>query len=117
MAAFTGELNVAHNGRDLTLRLTLAGLARLQDKYGPDIAGLLDENRSDEEILPFGIMLDVISVSLQKGMRMPEDEAEELADDILSADPDVLGRLLSAAFPSAATKTGGRPSGKGRARR
>lgn len=120
MAAFTGELIVTHEGRELILRLTPLGLARLQDKHGLTVAGLLDPDRDKHAPVPLRVMLDAVSVSLQKGMRMEPDEADELADEILAGDMETFGRLMATAFPDAPEKgrsARGKSTGKGRAGR
>lgn len=122
MADITGALHITHDGRELTLRLSMAGLGRLQDRHGPSIGGLLDEDRTEDQLLNFGILIDAVSIALQKGMRMDADEADDLADDLVSADQEIVARLLEAAFPAplAARKGSaarGKSAGKSRARR
>ncbi|RNF35389.1 hypothetical protein [Paracoccus methylarcula] len=122
MADITGALHITHDGRELTLRLSMAGLGRLQNQHGPSIGGLLDENRGEDQLLNFGILVDAVSIALQKGMRMDSEEADDLADDLVSADQGIVARLLEAAFPEpqVAEKTGaarGKSAGKPRARR
>lgn len=117
MADITGALHITHADRELTLRLTLGGIGKLQRKHGVTIGGLLDEGRDEGELLNFGILVDTISVALQKGMRMETEEADDLADDLLTADQEIAIRLLNAAFPEAGTRGKGKSTGKSRARR
>src|SRR5690606_10942214 len=100
MADVTGALHHEFNGRGYTLRLTLGGIAKLQAKHGNDVGGLFAEG-GIEGVPPFGIMIDVVAAALEKGERLPGDEAADLADDMLTADPRLVERLIAAAFPSA----------------
>ena len=79
-------------------------MAKLQDIHGPDLAGLLSgryEGEGKNEIPPFKLMVDIVAAALEKGERMPADEAQDLADDMVTADKPLMGRVLSTAFPEA----------------
>uniref|UniRef100_UPI0040482988 hypothetical protein n=1 Tax=Yoonia sp. TaxID=2212373 RepID=UPI0040482988 len=93
----TGTIHEDFQGKSYDLRLTTRGIATLQDKYGNNVAGLLDGTAGD---LPkFGALLDLVSVSLQKGSKISVEEADEIADEMLTHDTEIVGRIISAAFP------------------
>ena len=104
----TGQLTVAHDGRDYALRLTWAGMADLQDLH-PDMMSALLSGREMVPSLRFA--LDAVSAAIRKGEGLPRPEADEIADGMLTADPTVMTRLLAAAFPA------GPASGKPQAKR
>ncbi|KEP68435.1 hypothetical protein DL1_11950 [Thioclava dalianensis] len=97
MADVTGTVHRSFGGKDLRLRLTWAGLATLQEKYGNDIGGLLNDDM--EGVPPFRLMIDVVSLSLQKGEGMEPEVADDLADDLITEDNGLVPALLAAAFP------------------
>ncbi|NPD15744.1 hypothetical protein HOY34_11075 [Xinfangfangia sp. D13-10-4-6] len=99
MADVTGALHHAFGGKTYTLRLTLGGIAKLQDKYGNDVGGLL--TGGIEGIPPMGLLVSVVAEALVKGEKMPQAEAYELADDIVTADQSIVGQIIVAAFPDA----------------
>lgn len=96
MADVTGALHHDFGGREYTLRLTFGVLAKLQAKHGTDLKGLLTGEVGKAP--PFDVMLDAVSGALVKG---GVSDAEDLADDMLTADPELFSRLLAAAFPDA----------------
>lgn len=100
MADVTGALHHEFGGRTYALRLTLGGIAKLQGKYGNDLGGLL--TGKVEGTPPFGIMIDMVAAALEKGERLPADEAADLADDMLTADKRLVEGLMKAAFPEQA---------------
>ena len=100
MADVTGALAHEFGGRSYTLRLTLGGIAKLQGKHGNDLGGML--TGKVEGTPPFGIMIDMVAAALEKGERMPSDEAADLADDMLTADKTLVEALMKAAFPEQA---------------
>ena len=53
------------------------------------------------EMPPFQIMLDIVRVALEKGEKISGDDAADLADDMLTADKALWGRVWAAAFPEA----------------
>ncbi len=97
MADVTGTVHHQYGGKEYTLRLTFGVLAKLQAKHGDDLNGMLTGGRSKAP--SFGIMLDAVSGALAKGGTT--GDLEVLADDMLSADPDLFARLMAAAFPDA----------------
>ena len=99
MADVTGALSHSFGGKQYALRLTLGGIAKLQAKHGNDLGGLL--SGKVETVPPFGIMIDMIAVALEKGQKMGADEAADLADEMMTADKGVFERLMKAAFPDA----------------
>lgn len=99
MSDVTGALHHQFGGKEYTLRLTLGGIGKLQGKHGNDLGGLLSGKVSD--VPPFGIMIDMIAVALEKGSKLPASEAADLADDMMTADKGVFERLMKAAFPDA----------------
>ena len=92
----SGKLTVAHGGRDYALRLTWAGMADLQDRHPEAIGAML----SGRDVVPsLRFALDAVSAAIQKGEGLGRPEADEIADEMLTADPTVMTRLLAAAFP------------------
>jgi len=97
MADVTGALTHDFGGHSYSLRLTLGGIAKLQGKYGNDLGGLLTGKA--EGTPPFAIMIDMVAAALEKGERLPADQAADLADDMLTADKGLVEALMKAAFP------------------
>lgn len=112
MADVTGALHHEFAGKTYVLRLTLGGIAALQGRYGNDLGGLLTVGI--QGVPPFGLMIDIVTEALRKGERMPESEARDLADDILTADQSVAMMVLTAAFPD---QPGNEPAPKSKGRR
>lgn len=107
MADVTGALHHEFGDTTYCLRLTLGGIAKLQGKHGNDIGGLLSGKFDAPEgepapIPPFDIMIEMIAAALVKGEKLPEDQALDLADDMLTEDQALAGRLMEAAFPAMA---------------
>lgn len=100
MADVTGALHHEFGGKTFTLRLTLGGIAKLQAKYGNGLGGMLDGTIRGTP--PFGIMIDVLAVALEKGQQLPADQAADLADDMLTAGVSLFEELMKAAFPDLA---------------
>ena len=97
MSDITGTIHEVYDGKSYDLRLTMRGIATLQSEYGNNVAGLLDGSAGD---LPdFNALLSLVSISLQKGNGMEPVAADELADDLLTKDPEIVSRIISAAFP------------------
>lgn len=113
MADVTGVCREEFGGEVYRLRLTMLGLAALQDAHGPSIAGLLDGSAGKTP--SFRALVDVVSQALQKGENMPKDQAVELADAMVTADTDVVVRVLAAAFPEASAGASGNGKGPKRA--
>lgn len=103
MADITGTVRAKLGDTEYALRCTHLVLAQAQDLHGPDIGGLLsgDEEQVTKAI-PFRAMLDLVALSLGKGSALPRDEALDIADDLLSEDPELAGKVLAAAFPEQA---------------
>lgn len=103
----TGLLTVPFWGRDHDLRLTWAGMAKLQALH-PDMVGAMLSGR---EVVPsMQFALDAVRIALVKG-GTDAAAADDLADEMMTADPGLIGRLLAAAFPA----DKGTPSGNGEA--
>lgn len=121
MADVTGALHHKFGESTYCLRLTLGGIAKLQGKHGNDLGGLLSGKFDAVEgqpapIPPFDIMIDMIATALIKGEKMSEAEALDLADDMLTADQALAGRLMEAAFPGQVKEGNGQaPKRKARA--
>lgn len=103
----TGLLTVPFGGRDYALRLTWAGMAQLQDLH-PDTVGAMLTGRDVVPSMRFA--LDAVRIALIKG-GTDATAAADIADEMMTADPGLIGRLLGAAFPS----DKGAPSGNGEA--
>lgn len=99
MADVTGTIREEFGGKVYDLRLSMRGLARLQVKYGDNVAGLLDGTVG--EVPKFDVFLDIVSEALQKGSKLPVSEADDLADELLTADVDLVERVIAALFPKA----------------
>ena len=95
----TGTLHVQHEGRDLALRLSWGALAKLEAMHPAIVNALLRDAGASEVTVQF--ILDAVSVALQKGSRIDAAEADELADALLTADPDLFKRLMTTASPGA----------------
>ena len=93
----TGAVEITFGGETYCLRLTMRGIARLQAKHGRNLAGMLDGTSG--AIPEMDAVLDLVSEALQKGHDMPAKEADELADEIATADPLIVGRIIAGAFP------------------
>jgi len=97
MSDITGTIHEVYDGKSYDLRLTMRGIATLQSEYGANVAGLLDGSAGD---LPdFNALLSLVSIAIQKGSDMEPVAADELADDLLTKDPEIVSRIISAAFP------------------
>ena len=99
MADVTGTVREEYAGNEYRMRLTWRSIATLQAEYGNNVSGLLDGTAGDNP--PFAPMLDIISLALQKGEKMEASRADDLADEMLTANPDLLERVLKTAFPDA----------------
>lgn len=99
MADVTGALHHAFGGKAFALRLTWGVLADLQGRHGDDFLARLDVGEG--KLPPFGLMIDIVAASLVKGEKLPDAEARDIADDMLTADPELVSRLLQSAFPDA----------------
>ena len=105
MADATGALHHEFNGKTYTLRLTMRGLAVLQDMHGSDLGGLLSDGGSAMPML--APALDLISVALQRGEGIAKEEADDLADEMMTADRNLTQRIMAAAFPDVAATVPG----------
>jgi hypothetical protein len=96
MASIVGEVAVKADGKTWTQRLSLRGLATLQDEYGTDLQQIIGIEAG--AIPHFGAILRVIELALKK--HHPEATPDD-AEAILTADLSVFGRVIEAAFPAA----------------
>ena len=108
MADVTGVLHHGFEGRSYKLELTMRGIATLQGLHGNDIAGFLtgryDRQEGDPrppEIPPIAVMLDTISVALQKGEGLDLDDADALADRMATADRGLFAKVWATSQPEA----------------
>jgi len=101
MADVTGALHHKFGKQVYTLRLTYGVLGKLQGLHGRDLKGLLTDPGA---IPPFDVVLDVVALSLEKGHGLPPEKAADLADEMLSADPGLVARVMATAFPDASGK-------------
>ncbi|MCL4065343.1 hypothetical protein M3484_01970 [Pseudomonas sp. GX19020] len=99
MADVTGALHHDFRGKSYTLRMTMRGLAQMQEKHGNDLGGLLSEGGDKSAVPPLAPALDLISIALQRGEGLDAEEADNLADEMMTADRNLGGRVLAAAFP------------------
>lgn len=96
MAKMLGEVNVSVGGESYCLRLTMRGIATLQDEYGQNLEPILALKKG--ELPHFGVCLRVVELALQ---RYHPEAGPDVADDILTQDMAIFGTLLEAAFPQA----------------
>lgn len=101
----TGAVEIEFGGKTLSLRLTMRGIARLQAKHGRNLAGMLDGTAGD--VPDMGAVLDLVSEALQKGSGLKAPEADDLADELATADPLIVGRIIGGAFPDALSEPEG----------
>lgn len=99
MSEVTGTVHEVFANKSYDLRLTMGSIGLLQDKYGNNIAGLLDGTAG--EIPNFSALVTLVSVSLQKGSGLDAETADGLADEMLTKDIGLAERIITAAFPSA----------------
>ena len=99
MADVTGTLHHTYGGKSFTMRLTWGVLAALQARHGNDFLSRLDVGAGS---LPeFALLIDIAALALAKGEGIHEDQARDIADDMLTADPGLIQRLIASAFPDA----------------
>jgi|GEM_PF-1279395 len=98
MESLTGEIGVQHGGQQYSLMLGLRGIAKLQAKYGKDLAVIRHADAAAEELPDLGVYLDIVDIALE---RHHPDATPALGEQMLMADMALPGRLLAAAFPSA----------------
>lgn len=98
MAALTGELIERFDGRDIRLRLTMRSLATLQDEHG----GAAIEGIIGGAAPSLSACIRLVELALQKHHA---DEAYDLADELFTADPEIVVRLVNAAFPGGASES------------
>lgn len=108
MADVTGALHHDFGGKSYRLRLTWRVLADLQGKHGDDFLSQLDAGAG--RMLPFGVMIDIVAKALARGESLDEGQVQDLADDMLTADPELVSRLLESAFPPASGNGGAAPA-------
>lgn len=101
MADVTGALHHKFGKTTYTLRLTYGVLGKLQGLHGRDLKGLLTDPGA---VPPFDVMVDVVALALEKGHGIKADKAADLADEMLSADPGLVARVMTTAFPDASGK-------------
>lgn len=109
MPDVTGTIRAEHDGKTYALRLTMRSFAELQAKHGANVAGILDGTAG--AMPSFAALIDVVSLALQRAEAMPAEEADRLADELLTADIKLVERLIAAAFPDA-EGNGARPAKK-----
>lgn len=111
MADVTGAIHHEFGGKTYELRLTMRVIAALQDLHGNDLGGWLSADEQGAK--PFRVMLDGIQMVLDRG---GYDGGTDLADEMLTASPDLFARLLAGAFPvaSGAQQGNGQPAARKR---
>jgi len=101
-----GTVTTDIGGKSYDLQLSFRAIARLQAKHGRNVAGLLDGTAGD--IPDMAAVLDVLSEAIQRGSGVEASVADDLADELMSANSAILGPVLLTAFPDA-------PGGNGKA--
>ena len=94
MAKMLGDVNVSVGGQEYCLRLTMRGIATLQDEFGQNLEPILALQPG--ELPHFGVCLRVVELALK---RYHPDAGPDVADDILTQDMTIFGTILEAAFP------------------
>lgn len=102
----TGEIEVGHEGKLYRLRLTFGVMATLQERYGRENMARIFG--SDDGMPDFGACIALVELSLKR--HHPDADAQ-LADDMVTTDPDIIRRLQEAAFPDQ-SEAGKAPAGK-----
>jgi hypothetical protein len=92
----TGVSVEKHGGKSYEMRLTMRDIAALQAKHGNTIAGLVDGSAGN--IPAFAPLLDIVEAGLNRA-GVSDDDLEDIADDMLRADKEIVGRLILTAFP------------------
>lgn len=96
MAEATGTHYHEHAGTRYAFRLTMRGMAELQQEFGRDIAGILTNTVGG--IPDFAALLRIVEVALAKGTpSLSAEQVKAVAEDV--ATPDLLGAIVKAAFP------------------
>ena len=104
-----GELIVEAKGKTYRLHFGMSVIADLQAKYGDKVEAILTQTESGG--LPdMAIVGDIFLFSLQ---RYHSAEADRwLVDDIVSANANLLPKLMGTAFPDPPEGAGGEGNGK-----
>lgn len=97
MAEIIGQVLAEFEGKTYTLRLTNRKIALLQSEFGRDFMAGLQVDTDKGEMPDFGICLRVIELSLGNQI---EGADTDLADELMSADQSLIGKVFAAAFPS-----------------
>src|SRR5699024_9386171 len=100
----TGTIREECGGKTYELRLTMRSLATLQSQHGNNVAGLLDGTAGS--VPNFAALLDLVSLALQNGSKISAEDADEIADTMVTRDTDVVARVIQAAFPDAEVDSG-----------
>lgn len=108
VAQITGVVTASHEGLSLRLILGMAGLAKLQDEYGKDLAPLV-AMFEDKTMPDFAVLLRVTQIGLE---RYHPDADPYLADDLLASDITVAVQLINAAFQGLQAAAPGKPRGQ-----
>jgi hypothetical protein len=96
----TGAVEIVFGGKTYAMRLTMRGIARVQAKHGRTLGGLLDG--APDDFPDMSVVLDLVSEALQRGEGLDAAAADDLADEIATADATIIGRIMASAFPDAA---------------
>ena len=93
-----GSFTVSAGGENYRLWLGMSGLADLQARHGQDVLAKLDppEGAPKTWVPDLAIVVDVVAISLD---RFHPDADRYTIDDIMAENADLVGRLLTAAFP------------------
>jgi hypothetical protein len=108
MAKMLGEVDVSVGGKEYCLRLTMRGIATLQDEFGQGLEPIL--NIKPGELPHFGVCLRVVELALKR--HHPDATADD-ADDILTQDMAIFGKVIEAAFPVPEDDTAGKKKAAG----
>lgn len=103
MADVTGTLHHPFEGKTYALCLTMRGIAKLQGIHGNDLGGILTGANA---VPSFAVLLDIVAEGLRRGGDLADQDADDLADKMLTADKNLAERVLKLAFPETAAGKG-----------
>ena len=94
---FLGEASTTVDGKSWTLRLDFNAMAEIEDKLGRSALDVLQEIEAGKSVLVTTLRAVVWSMLIE---HHPEATARD-AGNVLSADTDIMLRVLRAAMPEA----------------
>lgn len=100
-----GSVTVDAGGVTHRLRLTTTGMMRVEDRFDEDIISFVQAMEARPRI---GRLVALLAACMNDGGGAPDDEAAALMDEVgFEKVGDLLGRVVTAAFPEAETDGSG----------